>query len=124
VRLSGPLGAGKTAFARGFIRKWASLAGDPVPESIASPSYNIVKVYGEKAPLAHFDLYRLRSMSELEAIGFEQYFFETPCCLVEWLERVPEAAALMPAHAVTVELAPGPKESERVLRIRDPGTSS
>lgn len=104
VQLQGDLGAGKTAFARGFIKKWSELSGDALPDVITSPTYNIVKVYGTRAPLAHLDLYRLKSMEELEQIGFEHYFFELKGCLVEWLEQIPEALALKPAQWVSVTL--------------------
>lgn len=104
VQLKGDLGAGKTAFARGFIREWSKLAGDPQPEQVTSPTFNIVKVYGANAPLAHLDLYRLKTMTELEQIGFEHYFFEHAACVVEWLEQIPEAEASRPAHAVIVTI--------------------
>lgn len=104
VQLQGDLGAGKTAFARGFIRKWSELSGDPQPDVITSPTYNIVKVYGARAKLAHLDLYRLKTIEELEQIGFEHYFFELSACLVEWLEQIPEALALRPANAVSVSI--------------------
>jgi tRNA threonylcarbamoyladenosine biosynthesis protein TsaE len=119
VQLKGDLGAGKTAFARGFIREWSRLAGDAVPEHVTSPTFNIVKVYGAAAPLAHLDLYRLKSMSELEQIGFEHYFFEHAACLVEWLEQIPEAHASRPAQTVTVtiDFVAGHNASARKLTI-------
>lgn len=119
VQLSGPLGAGKSAFARGFIRRWSVLAGDPSPDTMVSPTYNIVKVYGHKAPIAHFDLYRLKSLSELEQIGVEHYFYEYPACLVEWLEQVPEALRLRPANTIVVEISFSKKEGVRELKIQD-----
>ncbi len=118
VRLSGPLGAGKSALARGFIKEWLALSGEPSPDTIVSPTYNIVKMYGTKAPLAHLDLYRLNSMRELEQLGFEHYFFEQQCCLVEWLEQIPEALQAMPPYAVQIEIEPGASEHERVIKTR------
>lgn len=103
VRLKGELGAGKSAFARGFIATWGELNGEPVTESIVSPTYNIVKTYGTRQPLAHLDLYRIKTMEELEQLGFEHYFYELSACVVEWLEQVPEALARMPV-GVEVQL--------------------
>ncbi|MBI3541913.1 MAG: tRNA (adenosine(37)-N6)-threonylcarbamoyltransferase complex ATPase subunit type 1 TsaE [Deltaproteobacteria bacterium] len=122
VRLHGALGAGKTAFARGFIRTWLELDGDAPPESVPSPTFNVARVYGARSQLAHLDLYRLKDLSELEQLGFEHYFFELRCCLVEWLEQIPEALALMPEHAVEVAFATGATESERTLELRSPGS--
>lgn len=104
VHLQGDVGTGKTAFARGFIRRWSILAKDPEPETVTSPTYNIVKVYGTAAPLAHLDLYRIKSFEELNQIGFEHYFFEHACCLVEWLEQIPEAHASKPPQTVFVHI--------------------
>ena len=118
VRLSGQLGAGKSTFARGFINEWLTLCGEPKPDNIVSPTYNIVKMYGTKAPLAHLDLYRLNSLRELEQLGFEHYFYEQACCLIEWLEQIPEAVGHMPANAIQVELAQGRDEKTRTIRVR------
>ncbi|MBI3557326.1 MAG: tRNA (adenosine(37)-N6)-threonylcarbamoyltransferase complex ATPase subunit type 1 TsaE [Deltaproteobacteria bacterium] len=118
IRLTGPLGAGKSALARGFIKEWLSLSGEPSPESIVSPTYNIVKMYGAKSALAHLDLYRLGSLRELEQLGYEHYFFELQCCLVEWLEQVPEVLPMVPPYAIQVEIEFSAKDSERVIRVR------
>lgn len=103
VQLKGPVGAGKTTFARAFISTWLALEEQPQPETIASPTYNLVKTYGQ-SHVAHFDLYRMESLDELEQLGFEMYFYEFPCCVVEWLEQVPGAEALAPKNKVLVEL--------------------
>lgn len=124
VRISGPLGAGKSAFSRGFIRKWLELAQDEAPESIVSPTYNIVKTYGTRTQLAHLDLYRVKNMRELEHLGFEQYFFEMSCCLVEWLEQVPEAVGHMPPYAIEIDIAFGKAADERTLTIQGPKRTS
>lgn len=125
VRLEGTLGAGKTTFARGFIGEWLRLAGAEPPVLVTSPTYNIVKSYpaGERAALAHVDLYRVETFAELEALGYEQYFFESGCCLVEWLERIPEALAARPPGAVTVRIG-FEGGSRRKLTIEDPKKSS
>jgi tRNA threonylcarbamoyladenosine biosynthesis protein TsaE len=118
LQLTGELGAGKSAFARGFIREWLRLCGEPSPETLASPTYNLVKVYGAKRPLAHFDLYRLKSFEELEQLGYEAYFYETPCCLVEWLEQIPGGERLRPPNTIQIALEFGAKPTERQITIQ------
>jgi tRNA threonylcarbamoyl adenosine modification protein YjeE len=117
--LSGPLGAGKTALARGFTRRWCALADGSEPGTVTSPSYNVARVYGSRRPVAHLDLYRLKTLEELEQIGFENYFQEASACVVEWLENVPGAERMAPADAVRVELSFVAKNpSARLVKIR------
>jgi tRNA threonylcarbamoyladenosine biosynthesis protein TsaE len=92
ITLSGPLGAGKTAFARGFI---AALGhGGEVP----SPSFAIVQPYDDlNPPVWHVDLYRIEEPSEIEELGLDSA--ADAVLLVEWPERAgedawPEALAL------------------------------
>ena len=69
VCLTGDLGAGKTAFVRGFASKLS-------PGSrVKSPTYTVVNEYRQgSVPVFHFDLYRLEDGdSDLEAIGFDEY---------------------------------------------------
>lgn len=90
VCLTGDLGAGKTAFVRGF----ASVVS---PASrVKSPTYTVVNEYRRgETPLFHFDLYRLEDGdSDLEAIGFDEYV-DGGHCIIEWseyLENKPENA--------------------------------
>ena len=102
VCLFGDLGAGKTAFVRGF----ASVLS---PGSrVKSPSYTVVNEYrgktasGKSTPVFHFDLYRLEDSEEgLEGIGFDDY---VSCghCIIEWSEYLPDY--LRPENAVCVKL--------------------
>lgn len=81
ILLHGDLGAGKTAFAQGI--------GDGlgVPGAVSSPTFTLLKEYAGRLPLYHFDLYRLDDPDELEALGFEQYFYGEGVAVVEWAER-------------------------------------
>ena len=80
ITLSGPLGVGKTAFARGFI---AALGhGGDVP----SPSFAIVQPYEDlDPPVWHVDLYRIEEHSEIEELGLDAAV--DAVLLVEWPER-------------------------------------
>ena len=82
IALTGPLGAGKTTLARGFIQKLA----DPY-EEVVSPTFTLVQVYdAEPAPIWHFDLYRLKTADDVLEGGFEEAL-ATGISLIEWPER-------------------------------------
>ena len=53
IAMRGGLGAGKTAFVRGF----ASAMG--VSDRVTSPTFTIVNEYEGRIPIFHFDMYRL-----------------------------------------------------------------
>ncbi|ABK43479.1 protein of unknown function UPF0079 [Magnetococcus marinus MC-1] len=81
IALSGDLGAGKTAFSRGFVQ---AMLGERVV--VSSPTFAIMQSYvGGAWPVYHFDLYRLAGPEELEAIGADEALFEPDgVALVEW----------------------------------------
>ena len=109
ITLSGPLGVGKTALARGFL---ASLGHRG---EVPSPSFSIVQPYEElEPPVWHVDLYRIEEPSELDELGLDSAW-ET-VLLVEWPERAgnkvwPEALRL------SLEFAPG---GDRILTAKVP----
>ena len=83
ITLSGPLGAGKTALARGFI---AALGHDG---EVPSPSFAIVQPYEDlDPPVWHVDLYRLEDPAEIEELGLDAA--ADAVLLVEWPERAAE----------------------------------
>lgn len=96
--LDGPLGAGKTSFARALIR--AMVGG---MAEVPSPSFNLVLTYDMPAgALWHFDLYRVANPRELDELGMEDAFADG-ISLIEWPDRLgPEA----PSHALTLRLTP------------------
>jgi len=82
LALDGPLGAGKTVFARGFIR-----ALTRPDEEVPSPTFTLVQVYeGAACPIHHFDLYRIESPDELHELGIEEALGDG-ITLIEWPER-------------------------------------
>ena len=109
VTLEGDLGAGKSEMARAMIRCVAA-ADIEVP----SPTFTLVQRY-ELASLVvtHMDLYRLRSPSELEELGWEEALAEG-ALLVEWPER---AQGAFPIPALTLRIEPDPGRGVEARRI-------
>ena len=97
ICLEGDLGVGKTVFTKGFAE------GLNIEENIDSPTFTIVQEYTEgRLPLYHFDVYRIGDISEMDEIGYEDYFFGEGVCLIEWASRIKE---LIPesANRITIE---------------------
>ena len=66
ITLSGPLGVGKTALARGLLAALGH-AGE-----VPSPSFAIVQPYDEvEPPVWHVDLFRIDSLGELDELGLD-----------------------------------------------------
>lgn len=81
VTLSGPLGVGKTALARGLILALGYRGEVP------SPSFAIVQPYEDLVPpLWHVDLYRIEDSSEIDELGLDSA--SDAVLLVEWPERL------------------------------------
>ena len=94
ICLEGDLGVGKTVFTKGFAE------GLNIEENIDSPTFTIVQEYTEgRLPLYHFDVYRIGDISEMDEIGYEDYFFGEGVCLIEWASRIEE---LIPESAIRI----------------------
>ena len=110
IGLSGPLGSGKTTFARAFIRARCG-AGDDVP----SPTFTLVEIYepSDGPPVWHFDLYRLEKAEDAYELGLEEALAEG-ISLIEWPERL---GALLPRDRLGIELTAGVRETARRARL-------
>lgn len=82
IALSGDLGAGKTTFVQGLAK------GLHIEDPIVSPTFVYLNIYEGTLPLFHFDLYRLKSASDFEELGFSEYFHQEGVCAIEWPERI------------------------------------
>ncbi|HSC85785.1 MAG TPA: tRNA (adenosine(37)-N6)-threonylcarbamoyltransferase complex ATPase subunit type 1 TsaE [Polyangiaceae bacterium] len=80
--LSGDLGAGKTFFSGALCRALGLDADEPV----TSPTFTLVHEYGTEPPVAHADVYRLKSAAEVRELGLLERRDEGWLVLVEWGE--------------------------------------
>lgn len=115
IALAGDLGAGKTSFARPFIRTLAADAGLEVP----SPTFTLVQTYPTAPPVAHFDLYRIAEADEVAELGLDEAL-ETGVALIEWPER---AASMLPLNALWLTLSEARDEAgadARMITVRGP----
>lgn len=113
ILLEGPVGAGKTHFARGLIQSVLHR-----PEDVPSPTFTLVQTYDtQMGEIWHADLYRVSSTDELEELGLWDAF-DQAICLIEWPDRLGHDA---PAHALTITFASSETDSRRVeLQWTDP----
>ncbi len=96
IYFEGNLGAGKTTLIRALL-KLLGYTG-----SVNSPTYTLIESYELPAyHVHHFDLYRLESSDELEAIGARDLFDANSVCLIEWPYR---AQGLVPDPDIQVTI--------------------
>lgn len=107
IALLGPLGAGKTQFAKGYA------AGLGVREIVNSPSFTLMAEYAGRLPLFHQDLYRLNGAEEVLGGGLVDERQEAGVTLVEWGERLPEA---LDRARVVVRISVG-TDDQRTLSV-------
>ena len=97
VGLIGPLGAGKSVFARALGRTW------DVTRPMPSPTFTLMAVHQGRCPIYHMDFYRLASEGELDSAELLPYFSASGICLVEWADRI---RSVWPARGWTVTITP------------------
>ena len=93
----GKMGAGKTT----LINSILEVLG--VDDGGSSPTFSLVNEYEGRLgePIYHFDFYRIENLEEVYDIGYEDYFFSTNYCFIEWPEKVEE---LLPNDVVKVQI--------------------
>jgi len=102
IELHGPLGAGKTTFARHLLRALG------VRGHVKSPTYALMEPYearveGGRFAVSHFDFYRFDDPREWEDAGFREVFASPGLKLVEWPEK---AAEFLPPPDLRIAIEP------------------
>lgn len=111
IALVGNLGTGKTHLIKGIV---LGLAPDH-PEHVSSPTFVLVNEYlGRGLHVYHIDAYRVESLREFEALGFNEYCRPDSVVLVEWADKV--MAAIDPCAPIRIDLAHAGK-TKRTLRL-------
>ncbi len=110
LALYGDLGAGKTHLAKGIAGAFGI-----APEDVTSPTFTLLAEHeGDRAPLYHFDAYRIARPEEFVALGFEEYAYGAGVCLVEWPERI---EALLPARTLRLRIAHAGADRRRITAL-------
>ena len=111
VALSGPLGAGKTCFVRGFA------SGLGIEGAVSSPSFTLMHEHEGRIALFHQDLYRLTGAADAEAAGLLDPRLAEGVTLVEWADRLPR-----PAHgdALAIRIDAAPDDARTIVLAASP----
>ena len=108
IALGGPLGAGKTVFARAFIGALG------VTGNVPSPTFSLLQSYDAMAgecpvKIHHFDFYRLERAADVWNLGYEETL-DDGIAIIEWADRFPR---LLPPDRLRIDLRYGSREDER-----------
>lgn len=100
--LIGDLGVGKTVLTQGVAE------GLGIEEPVNSPTFTILQVYDEgRLPFYHFDVYRIADESEMDEIGYEEYFYGDGVCFVEWANLIP---GIVPKKHTEIKIEKNPEK--------------
>ena len=82
--IKGKMGVGKTTIIKAFCKELG------VKEVVSSPTFALINEYSSYNNLSiyHFDFYRIKKISEVFDIGYEEYFYSGNYCFIEWPEIV------------------------------------
>ena len=109
VAMIGDLGTGKTTLTKAIAE------GLGITEMITSPTFTIVQEYHDgRLPLYHFDVYRIGELEEMYELGYEEYFFGSGVCVIEWADLIMD---ILPPESIIIRIAYGENEGERIYHI-------
>jgi len=107
ICLIGELGSGKTTITQGIAQ------GVGVRTFVSSASFKLINEYEGRIPVYHFDLFRLEKLSEVEELGYREYFYNQGVTIIEWAEKI---KPLWPDERIEIELKIV-SENAREIRI-------
>lgn len=109
IAMFGDLGAGKTAFTRGFTK------GLGINCDVSSPTFALVNEYrGERKTVYHFDMYRISGWDDLYSTGYFDYLDEGATLIIEWSENI---EAVLPDDCVRITINKTDDEKERIIEV-------
>lgn len=111
IGLIGELGAGKTTFIQGFIKMLG------VRQRVMSPTFLIFRPYPIKnrfySGAYHADLYRIRSFTELEPLGFRKILSNPQnIVLIEWAGKIKRS---LPKTTFWINFRHGENQKARII---------
>ncbi len=109
IAMFGDLGAGKTAFTRGFAK------GMGISCDVSSPTFALVNEYrGNGKLLCHFDMYRISGWDDLYSTGYFDYLDMGNTLIIEWSENI---EAVLPSDCIRVTITKTDNVNERNIEI-------
>ena len=113
VYLHGEIGVGKTTFIKFFINGLRKI-NDLEYIEVTSPTFNILNEYQiNKIKINHYDLFRLKSPSELENLGLFVNN-ENSITLIEWPQIITEK----PKNLIELKFEYGKDHETRSVQIK------
>ena len=105
----GKMGSGKTTFIKSLCEELG------VEDTINSPTFAIVNEYEDRDAntIFHFDFYRIKSLTEVYNMGYEEYFYSNAYCFIEWPELIEE---LLPEEHIRVDITEG-DDGARTIKV-------
>jgi tRNA threonylcarbamoyladenosine biosynthesis protein TsaE len=106
---NGHIGAGKTT----FIKSICLALG--VTDIVQSPSFSIINEYKTASgeTIYHFDFYRVRNLTEVFDIGYEDYIYSGNYCFIEWPGII---ESLLPGNTIGITIT---GQAEREIEFAD-----
>jgi len=104
----GKMGAGKTTFIKAVCEELG------VEDVVTSPTFAIINEYTThptELTIYHFDFYRIKKVSEVYDMGYEDYFYSDAVCFIEWPELIEE---VLPDDTVKVTIDEQPDGSRLI----------
>ncbi len=106
VLLIGDLGAGKTTFTSGIVKKLCP------NEQVTSPTFTLMHHYEGQIDILHIDLWRLDEDKDILDLGVWEYLDQGAVALVEWGDKAKELLGT-PRFLVNFRLLPDGEETRR-----------